>query len=105
MIRQPVPFSSDDDTVVRSKIQSKVSADALSRLEILTLHEGHAAQILHLGPYSEEPATIARLQEFIADGSGSRTGRHHEIYLNDPTSAAPEKLKTIIRQSFAVQLS
>ncbi|MBE3560479.1 MAG: hypothetical protein IMW89_14830 [Ktedonobacteraceae bacterium] len=26
------------------------------------------------------------------------SGKHHEIYLGDPRKAAPEKLKTVIRQ-------
>ena len=26
------------------------------------------------------------------------TGKHHEIYLNDPNRVAPKKLKTVLRQ-------
>ena len=60
--------------------------------------EGHAAQILHLGPYSEEAPTIERLHEFIADEGHELRGRHHEIYLSDPRKVEPAKVKTIIRQ-------
>ncbi len=59
--------------------------------------EGRAAQIMHVGPYDAERATIERLFQFVADAGYKLRGRHHEIYLGDPRRAAPEKLKTIIR--------
>jgi hypothetical protein len=43
-----------------------------------------------------------RLHAFIAEHGYERTGKHHEIYLSDPRRAAPEKLKTIVRQPVAV---
>lgn len=60
--------------------------------------EGKAAQVMHIGPYAEEGPTIERLHRFIADQGYRLRGRHHEIYFGDPRRAAPEKLKTIIRQ-------
>ena len=41
---------------------------------------------------------ISRLHAFIAESGYELSGRHHEIYLGDPRRAAPEKLKTVIRQ-------
>ncbi|MGZ4175041.1 MAG: GyrI-like domain-containing protein, partial [Solirubrobacteraceae bacterium] len=29
------------------------------------------------------------------------SGKHHEIYLGDPRRAAPEKLRTVVRQPVA----
>jgi hypothetical protein len=58
---------------------------------------------MHIGPYSAEGPTIARLHRFIADAGHSFDGRaqkHHEIYLSDPRKSAPEKMKTVIRQPF-----
>jgi hypothetical protein len=63
--------------------------------------EGLAAQILHIGPYSAEPATMARLHAFIGEQGYKPAGLHHEIYLGDPRRAAPEKLRTILRQPVA----
>jgi hypothetical protein len=60
--------------------------------------EGRCAQILHVGPYSAEGPTVAALHAFIADNGCTLTGRHHEIYLGDPRRAAPERLRTIVRQ-------
>lgn len=72
--------------------------------ELLTIDEGLCAQIMHLGPYDDEPATVALLDAFIAeqglenDMSDTEAGRHHhEIYLSDPRRTAPEKLKTVLR--------
>lgn len=57
-----------------------------------------SAQIMHIGPYSTEQISIVELHKAIA-GHGSRPrGRHHEIYLGDPRTSAPEKLRTILRQ-------
>lgn len=72
-----------------------------SRAEFLTIEEGLCVQIMHLGPFEEEPATVARMDAFLAENGyandldGDR--RHHEIYLSDARKVAPEKWKTVIR--------
>lgn len=72
-----------------------------SKAEFLTLEEGLCVQILHLGPFDDEPATVALMDEFLAvngyenDFDGSRL--HHEIYLSDARKVTPEKWKTVIR--------
>lgn len=60
--------------------------------------EGRVAQVLHLGPYATERATIERLHAAIAEAGLRPRGRHHEIYLGIPGKGAPERLKTILRQ-------
>jgi len=68
-------------------------------LRFETFEEGLSAQILHIGPYSEEGPTLARLHdEFMPANGLDWNGKHHEIYLGDPRRTAPEKLKTILRQ-------
>ena len=57
-----------------------------------------AAQVLHVGPYADEAPTIERLHAFIAERGLARAGRHREVYLSDPRTGDPAKLKTIIRQ-------
>lgn len=67
------------------------------RLEKFT--EGLCAQIMHVGSYSAEAPTIARLhKEFLPANGLVENGFHHEIYLGDPRRTAPEKLKTVLRQ-------
>ncbi len=74
---------------------------ALPRLRMETYAEGPAAQLLHLGSYSEEGPNIQRLHEFIHAGGYALRGKHHEIYLSDPRRGDPAKVKTIIRQPVA----
>ena len=58
-------------------------------------------QIMHFGPYDNEPATVALMDRFIADNGYendfSEDRLHHEIYLSDPRKTVPEKWKTVIR--------
>jgi hypothetical protein len=55
--------------------------------------------IMHIDPYSTEPATLTKMEEFARECVYTYRGKHHEIYLGDPRRADPEKLKTILRQS------
>ncbi len=80
-----------------SDVITKKSLKAASDLRLEVLHEGRSAQILHIGPFSEEGPTVEKVHQFIDEISAKR-GRHHEIYLSDIRRAAPGKWKTIIRQ-------
>lgn len=63
--------------------------------------EGLSAQIMHVGPYATEAATVEKLHRFVEESGHRLRGRHHEIYLGDPRRSAPEKLRTIIRHPVA----
>ena len=68
-------------------------------LRMERFQEGRCVQILHIGPYSEEAPTIARMHtEFMPQNGLAPRGYHHEIYLSDERKVAPEKLKTVLRQ-------
>ena len=73
----------------------------LSRVEFLTYEEGLCVQCLHIGPYDDEPATVARMHAYIQQQGCALdiTDRrlHHEIYLSDARRVAPEKRRTVIR--------
>ena len=72
-----------------------------SRAELLKVTEGECAQIMHLGSYDDEPASVRLMNDFISangyENDFSETRLHHEIYLSDPRKTTPEKLKTVIR--------
>jgi hypothetical protein len=53
---------------------------------------------MHVGPYASEQASIVALHTAIAEHGATPRGRHHEIYLGDPRTSAPDKLRTILRQ-------
>ncbi len=77
----------------------------LQKARFETFSEGLCVQIMHIGPYSDEPRSVALLKDFIeANGLVDQTGserKHHEIYLSDPRKTAPEKLKTVLRHPVA----
>lgn len=70
----------------------------LDDLSLVKWREGPSIQIMHIGPYSEEAKTIALMETYAEEHGYRYRGRHHEIYLGDPTRAKPENLKTILRQ-------
>ena len=78
--------------------QKKKQLPALSKMRFENFDEGLSAQVMHIGPYSAEGPTIERLHDFIRTSGYELRGKHHEIYLSDPRKAAPERMKTIIRQ-------
>ena len=82
------------------EVKAKKNLPGLEKIKLETLGEGLSAQILYIGPYSEEKPTIEKIYQFIGDQGGSLIQKHHEIYLSDPRKTAPAKLKTIIRQPF-----
>jgi len=78
-----------------------------SRAELLTVDEGLCVQILHLGPYDDEPATVARMDAFLEDNGYENdfsTRLHHEIYLSNSEKVPPEKWKTVIRHPIRKKL-
>jgi hypothetical protein len=101
MIAQPVELTPERFELARAEIRRKKELAALDRVRLERFEEGLAAQVLYLGPYSDEAPTIERLHAFIRDAGCSLDGRHHELYLGDPRRSAPEKLRTIIRQPVA----
>lgn len=72
-----------------------------SKAEFLTWEEGLCVQILHVGPFDDEPASVARMDGYLAENGYendfSDQRFHHEIYLSDARKVAPEKWKTVIR--------
>lgn len=70
---------------------------AVERVKLEKPHEGLCAQILHVGPYSDEPRSQKVLHGFIAERGLRLRGRHHEIYMSDPRRTPPEKWRTILR--------
>lgn len=104
LIRQPSFLDEPLHELLLEKAIAKARAKggkAISWLEKLKLGNregGRFAQILHVGPYDDEPATFARLERLLADRGETRDGRHHaELYLTDPRRSTPERMRTILR--------
>ena len=82
VIRVPDFVTAEDFRWAVETASEKKKLDC-SRAELRTIREGLCVQMMHIGAYDNEPASVARL--------------HHEIYLSDPRKTAVEKRKTVIR--------
>jgi hypothetical protein len=98
MIMQPefVTRQTIQDAIASVK-KKRPSVSALSKLRAASFSEGRCAQVMHIGPFSEEGPTIEKVHQFIST-RGRLTGKHHEIYLSDIRKANASNWKTIIRQ-------
>ena len=72
-----------------------------SAAEFLTISEGLCVQMLHVGAYDDEPATVAVMDAYLREAGYendfNKVRLHHEIYLSDARKTPPEKLRTVIR--------
>ena len=72
-----------------------------SKAEFLTIDEGLCVQMMHLGPFDDEPESVAQMDRFLAENGHENdltdTRLHHEIYLSDARKVAPEKWRTVLR--------
>jgi hypothetical protein len=98
MIMQPDCITAQMAALAIEKTSKKKENLAINKLRFESYKEGKAAQIMHIGPFTTEGPTVAKVHAFITAAGSQPTGHHHEIYLSDIRRAAPEKWKTIIRQ-------
>ena len=100
VIRLP-DFVTEQDVRWAVETATKKKKLDCSAVEFLTIDEGLCVQIMHRGPYDDEPASVTLMDEYIAangyENDMSDTRLHHEIYLSDARKTAPEKRKTVIR--------
>ena len=72
-----------------------------SSAEFLTIDEGLCVQIMHIGPFDDEPESVAKMDAYLSENGYendlSDTRLHHEIYMSDARKVTPEKWKTVIR--------
>ena len=98
MIMQPELITKVMVQEAIDQVRAKKNPVSLPLARFESFEEGKAAQIMHIGPFSEEGPTVEKVHSFIEENGRQKTGKHHEIYLSDIRRAAPEKWKTIIRQ-------
>ena len=99
VIRLPDFITEEDFRWAVETAEKKKKLDC-TKAEFLTLEEGLCVQIMHIGPYDDEPESVLQMENFAEEQGyvidmGQRL--HHEIYLSDPRKSPPEKWKTVIR--------
>jgi hypothetical protein len=102
MILQPDIITKDVFAEGMAEVKKKKGDNpVLAQVRLANLEEGLCMQVMHIGPYATEPATVERMHAFaLENGYRDRVGpngKHHEIYLGDPRKADPAKLKTVLR--------
>ncbi len=98
MIMQPEFVTKEMVQEAIEQVRVKKNPVSLPFVRFESFEEGKVAQIMHIGPFSEEGPTVEKVHSFIEESGSQRREKHHEIYLSDIRRAAPEKWKTIIRQ-------
>ena len=130
VIRLPDFIKKEDFDWAREEATRKKKMD-FSKVEFLSIEEGLCVQIMHIGSYDEEVASIALMDAYLEqegyendlsdieleetsqvmvpweekwckmDLSGMRF--HHEIYLSDARKVEPARRKTVIRHPIKAQ--
>ena len=98
MIRIPDFVTGNIVEDAKKIVKEKKGIKEADKIKFEAFYEGVSAQIMHIGPYSEEGPTAKRLHNFIRESGYRMRGLHHEIYMSDPRRVSPERLKTILRQ-------
>ena len=98
MIRQPEFVT--EEIVMKSMeiVKKKKPHPLLDKVIFETIGDGLSVQMLHIGPYDDEPRTFAIMKEYCQENKlVLKTKVHREIYLSDFRKTKPEKLKTVLR--------
>jgi hypothetical protein len=100
VIRLPDFVTKEDFNWAVQEATKKKKQD-FSAAEFLPINEGLCVQMMHVGPFDDEPASVAQMNEYLQqngyENDFSAERMHHEIYLSDARKAAPEKWRTVIR--------
>lgn len=97
LLRTPDFIGENDLDRVQAELISKGKPPRVKRVGVMGFEEGPCVQMLHVGPYDKEGPTLEAMHAFMENNKLTVVGRHHEIYLSDPSRTAPDKLRTIIR--------
>jgi hypothetical protein len=102
MIMQPDIITPEIFEEAREQVRRKKGdSEMLSKVRLACFEEGLCVQVMHVGPYATEPATVDQMRAFAQENgfkdNVGPNGKHHEIYMSDPRKAAPDKMKTVLR--------
>ena len=98
MIRQPDFIDHDYFDEIVAQIRKRKPYPLLDQVKFEEITDGHCIQMLHIGPFDDEPASFQEMETFAAQAGHERLSKiHREIYLSDFRKTPPEKLKTVLR--------
>jgi len=98
MIRQPDFVTRETVEKAFANVRKKKPHPLLDEVTFGTMEDGLSVQMLHIGPYDNEPESFAAMKEFIINHELEIvTLEHREIYISDARKVDPAKLKTVLR--------
>ncbi|MGD0484895.1 MAG: GyrI-like domain-containing protein, partial [Gemmatimonadales bacterium] len=97
LIRTPAFVTAADLARAKKALLAKGKVAEVGKVRLETIREGRCVQMLHVGGYDKEPATLEAMLGFAAERDLAFRGVHHEIYLSDPRRTPPARLRTILR--------
>lgn len=97
LIRTPTFVTTRDLARAQRDLLAKGKVREVAKVKLEAIREGRCVQMLHVGPYDKEPATLEAMRAVAESQGYAFRGVHHEIYLSDPRRTAPSKLRTILR--------
>ncbi len=100
VIRLPDFVTQKDFSWAVQTATAKKKSDC-SKAEFLSVEEGLCVQIMHIGPFDNEPESVALMDAFLEENNYvndiNEIRLHHEIYMSDARKIPSEKWKTVIR--------
>lgn len=98
MIRQPDFVTEALFLDVKKEVELKKPSPLLPCVTFNTHTEGSCIQMLHLGPFDDEPQSFSQMEKFADEHQLLRVSKvHREIYLSDARRVSPDKYKTVLR--------
>ncbi len=98
MIRVPNFITEQQRQKSIDALIAKKKPESVRDVQLIEFDEGECVQMLHIGPYEDEPETCDIMAAYAAENGRKISGFHHEIYLSDPRRVEPARLKTILRR-------
>ena len=97
LIRTPDFIRAADRSAALKQLATRGKDPGVADVQLVKLDEGPSVQLLHVGPYDAEAASLEKMEAFARSQGLRPHGKHHEIYLSDPRRVPPARLKTILR--------
>ncbi|AXY78088.1 hypothetical protein D3H65_30655 [Paraflavitalea soli] len=98
LIRLPEFVSEKDVAMAADVVLQKKGIVLVSEIGFLEMKEGTCVQMLHVGPFDQEPVSLQVMKAFMEERGLRQNGLHHEIYLSDFRKVEAGKLRTILRE-------
>lgn len=98
LIRMPEYVTQEQVNASTRQVVEKKQILLAADVELYHMEEGKVVQMLHTGPFANEPETLQKMMDFIQENRLQKNGCHHEIYLSDFNKTPAEKLRTILRE-------